>query len=308
MVMSLMTINSLLTPTASCPNPSSPNGPNRTVAFTTPEYNYASRLSLLLHQHNFIPLSCPTVIVGPTSSTKSSLLQQISLLHRFSAIAFTSRSGISAFFTALSESPSLPHSFFPAGEEFIIAALGKDAELLTPEIISKLSPNSNRVRIVLPSNPTPSGLVDSLGPGLGRQILCPVPLVLGLKEPPVVPDFLRDLSSMGWVTVRVNAYETRWAGPKCAEKLIEVDNLDGLVFTSTSEVEGLLKSLKEYGLDWDGMRRRWPGLIVAAHGPVTASGAEKLGVRVDVVSSKFSSFEGVVEVLDNNIWRNSNIY
>uniref|UniRef100_A0A803NCD8 Tetrapyrrole biosynthesis uroporphyrinogen III synthase domain-containing protein n=3 Tax=Chenopodium quinoa TaxID=63459 RepID=A0A803NCD8_CHEQI len=80
---------------------------------------------------------------------------------------------------------------------------------------------------------------------------------------------------MGWVPSRVNAYETRWAGPKCVEKLVEVDELDGLVFTSTAEVEGLLKSLSEYGLDWEGVRKRWPGLVVAAHGPVTASGAER---------------------------------
>lgn len=125
---------------------------------------------------------------------------------------------------------------------------------------------------------------------------------MDLQEPPVVPNFLRDLGSKGWVTVRVNAYETRWAGPKCAEKLLEVGDLDGLVLTSTAEVEGLLKSLREYGLDWEEIRKRWPGLVVAAHGPVTASGAERLGVRVDVVSSKFSSFEGVVEALDY-IWR-----
>ncbi|KMT08683.1 hypothetical protein BVRB_6g139570 [Beta vulgaris subsp. vulgaris] len=248
----------------------------RTVAFTTPEKNYSSRLSLLLERHNFIPLSCPTIIVGPTSSTTLSLLHHISHLNHFSAIAFTSRSGISAFFSALSQSPPL------SDHQLTLAALGKDADLLTPQFISMLSSNSDRVKIVLPSNPTPSGLVHSLGPGLGRKVLCPVPLVLGLNEPPVVPDFLRELGSMGWVAVRVDAYETSWAGPDCAEKLVNAQNLDGLVFTSTAEVEGLLKSLREYGLDWEDMRKRWPRLVVAAHGPVTASGAERLGVRVDV--------------------------
>ncbi|XP_021722352.1 uncharacterized protein LOC110689808 [Chenopodium quinoa] len=284
----LITINSQLTPT-------------RTVAFTTPENNYASRLALLLHRHNFTPLSCPTVIVGPTTATTTSLRHHISL--HFSAVTFTSRAGITAFFTALSHSPPP----LPADQDFIISALGKDAELLTPDFISSLSPNSDNIRIILPSNPTPSGLVDSLGPGLGRKVLCPVPLVLGLEEPTVVPDFIRDLGLMGWVPSRVNAYETRWAGPKCVKKLVELDELDGLVFTSTAEVEGLLKSLREYGLDWEGMRKRWPGLVVAAHGPVTASGAERLGVRVDVVSSNFSSFEGVVQALDH-IWGNSDSF
>ncbi|XP_057528104.1 uncharacterized protein LOC130806893 [Amaranthus tricolor] len=291
-----MTINSLLTTT-------SLSLPRRTIAFTTPENNYASRLSLLLHNHNFIPLSCPTIVVGPTSATKSSLLLHISNLQHFSAVAFTSRAGISAFFSAINESlPLSPSSY--SEEELLLCALGKDAELLTPECISKLPMKSNRVRIVIPSNPIPSGLVESLGHGFGRRVLCPVPIVLGLKEPPVVPDFLRELSSMGWIAVRVDAYETRWAGPNCVEKLLEVSDLDGLVFTSTAEVEGLLKSLKEFGLDWDEMRKRWPRLVVAAHGPVTASGAERLGVRVDVVSSRFSCFDGVVEVL-THVWKES---
>lgn len=132
-------------------------------------------------------------------------------------------------------------------------------------------------------------------------MLCPVPLVLGLEEPPVVPVFLSDLAKMGWTAVRVNGYETRWAGPRCAEEVVRKTEgecgLDALVFTSTAEVEGLLKSLKELGLNWDMMRMRCPRLLVAAHGPVTASGAKRLGVGIDVVSSRFDSFDGVVDAL-----------
>lgn len=135
--------------------------------------------------------------------------------------------------------------------------------------------------------------------------MCPVPVVLGLEEPRVVPEFLRELGRMGWEAVRVGAYETRWAGPKCAESLLNGGVVvHALVFTSTAEVEGLLKGLREIGLGWDGLRRMWPGLVVAAHGPVTAFGAERLGVKVDVVSSKFGSFDGVVDVLAHT-WENS---
>lgn len=155
---------------------------------------------------------------------------------------------------------------------------------------------------MVPQVSTPTGLVESLGLGKGRKVLCPVPLVLGLEEPPVVPKFLDDLAKKGWVAVRVNAYETRWAGPNCAEEVVrrsqEANGLDAIVFTSTGEVEGFLKSLRELGLEWEMMRRRCPRIVVAAHGPVTASGAERLGVGVDVVSSKFDSFDGVVDALD----------
>lgn len=287
------TINSLLTQNSPYPNPPLPT---RTVAFTTPE-NYATRLSLLIHRRNWNPLWCPSVIVEPTAATHNILIRHLARLDDFSAIAFTSRSGISAFASALSATSSPPLS----GEDFIVSALGKDAELLTREFLSRLNPNSDRVRVLVPPNATPSGLVESLGPGLDRNILCPVPLVVGLEEPPVVPDFLNELSSMGWVPVRAEAYETRWAGPKCAEKLAKTEHVDGVVFTSTAEVEGLLKGLREIGLDWEEMMKRWPKLVVAAHGPVTASGAERLGVRVDVVSSKFSSFDGVVEALAHTL-------
>jgi uroporphyrinogen-III synthase len=73
--------------------------------------------------------------------------------------------------------------------------------------------------------------------------------------------------------------------------------LDAMVFASSGEVEGLLKSLKELGWEWEMMRKRWPNLVVVAHGPVTAAGAESLGVNVNVVSERFDSFQGTVWML-----------
>ncbi|XP_055829741.1 uncharacterized protein LOC129899020 [Solanum dulcamara] len=134
-----------------------------------------------------------------------------------------------------------------------IAALGKDAELLDRDFIQKMCENPERIRILVPPIATPSGLVEALGLGLGRKVLCPVPLVIGLDEPPVVPKFLEDLSKRGWIPVRLDAYETRWAGAKCAVDVVrkseEECGFDAIVFTSTGEVEGLLKSLKEFDLD-----------------------------------------------------------
>lgn len=133
------------------------------------------------------------------------------------------------------------------------------------------------------------------------MVLCPVPRVVGLDEPQVVPDFLCDLRAAGWTPVRVDAYETRWAGPLCAEGIVkgsEEGGLDAVVFTSSAEVEGLLKSMEGFGLGFEGLRRWCPRLVVAAHGPITAAGAERLGVKVDVVSSRFDSFQGVVDVLN----------
>lgn len=278
----------------------------RAVAFTTPQ-NYAGRVSHLLQLKGWTPLWCPTLLVEPSPHTKASLQfflstsndNSISRLEDFSAIAFTSRTGILAFSETLigtTETPLLPH-----GESFTVSALGKDAELLDKEFLAKLCRDPRRIEVTVPPVATPTGLVESLGLGRGRRILCPVPLVVGIAEPPVVPNFLRDLASKDWVPVKVHAYETRWAGTGCAEALVRrmegEEGLDAIVFTSIGEVEGLLKSLREDGLDWGMVKRRCPGLVVAAHGPVTAAGAERLGITVDVVSSRFHSFDGVVESL-----------
>ncbi|KAF8406776.1 hypothetical protein HHK36_008868 [Tetracentron sinense] len=282
---------------------------NKRIAFTTP-LNYAGRLAHVLELKGSIPLWCPTVVVEPTPQTRASIQFYLSRpnlnnnnnkspLDDFSAIAFTSRTGISTFSEALIETQTQTPPLSQSGETFTISALGKDSELLNQGFISKLCDNPQRIRVLVPPIATPTGLVESLGTGLGRRVLCPVPLVVGLEEPPVVPKFLRDLTWKQWVPVRVSAYETQWAGPKCAEGLVRSEEgLDALVFTSTGEVEGLLKSLREIGFGgWGMVREKWPRLVVAAHGPVTAAGAERLGVAVDVVSSRFDSFDGVVEAL-----------
>ncbi|XP_077231919.1 uncharacterized protein LOC143865371 [Tasmannia lanceolata] len=277
------------------PNPNLTPLHQKRIAFTTP-LTYAPRLSHLLQLNGSTPLSYPTVIVGPTSQTKAILKPYLQTLEHFSSIAFTSRNGISAFSETLAETETPPLS--DTGEIFTISALGKDSELLNETFLSKLCKNPSRIRVLVPPIATPSGLVDSLGFGSGRSILCPVPLVVDLEEPPVIPDFLQYLGSKGWVPIRVSAYETRWAGPRCMEGLVGLEGvLDAIVFTSTAEVEGLLKGLRELGFGWEMVRERWPGLLVGAHGPVTASGAERFGVRVDVVSERFGSFDGVVEAL-----------
>ena len=116
----------------------------------------------------------------------------------------------------------------------------------------------------------------------------------------MVPDFLRELESSRWVPVRVGAYETRWTGRECAKEVaerVEKGEIEAIVFTSTAEVEGLLKSLREFGLDWREVKKKCPGLVAAAHGPVTAAGAKRLGVEIDLVGAKFESFDGIVNAL-----------
>ncbi|XP_057460611.1 uncharacterized protein LOC130751067 [Actinidia eriantha] len=298
-----MAMHNLKTPIPKAPNTT------RVIAFTTPE-NYAARVFHLLRLRGWIPLWCPSVSVATTPHTTASLLLHLSnpnpsaaqlkpSLNHFSAIAFTSRTGIAAFSEALDEIENPPLA--SSGEIFTVCALGKDSELLNEAFANRICENSDRIRVLVPPIATPAGMVEALGWGGGRRVLCPVPAVVDLEEPPVVPDFLRDLAAKGWVPVRVDGYETRWAAAECAAAVVargeEGEGLDAVVLTSTAEVEGLLKGLREWGWDWGRVKRRWPEMVVAAHGPVTAAGAERLGVGVDLVSSRFDSFGGVVDAL-----------
>lgn len=185
-----------------------------------------------------------------------------------------------------------PHLSQPIADGFFFAALGKDAELLLE--LDMVGDIRKHVTMVVPSVATPQALVEELGDGHGRSILCPVPSVEGLEEPSVVPDFLEALLARGWRPTRLNAYATRWVGEECARPLLPLQNLDALVFTSTAEVEGMLKSLKVLGIT---TVRSGTKPVIAAHGPVTAAGAARLGIQVDVVSKNFHSFNGIIDAL-----------
>lgn len=276
----------------------------RRVAFTTPQTGgggaYGGRLGALLRQRGAHPVPVPTIAVQPHDPDRLRPFLLPGALDPFAALAFTSRSGISAFARAL---PSSHHPLSDASFAlpFTVAALGSDADLLDRAFLSRLCGDDigTRVSVLVPDVATPAGLVEALGRGSGHRVLCPVPDVVGLREPPVVPNFLAGLEAAGWVPVRAPAYTTRWAGPGCAEALVDPDAAapDALVFTSTAEVEGLLKGLDAAGWSWERLTARWPGMVVAAHGPVTADGARRLGVQVDVVSARFSSFHGVLDAL-----------
>ncbi|KAJ1290232.1 hypothetical protein BS78_02G227100 [Paspalum vaginatum] len=281
----------------------------RRVAFTTPQTGgggaYGGRLGALLRQRCARPVPVPTIAVHPHDPDRLRPFLLPGALDPFAALAFTSRSGISAFARALPPSHHHHPPLSPGASAlpFTVAALGSDADLLDRAFLSRLcgggDVGARRVSVLVPDVPTPAGLVEALGRGSGRRVLCPVPDVVGLREPPVVPSFLAGLQAAGWVPVRAPAYTTRWAGPACADALVDPDAPapDAVVFTSTAEVEGLLKGLDAAGWSWERLTARWPSMVVAAHGPVTADGARRLGVQVHVVSAGFSSFHGVLDAL-----------
>ncbi|KAI5078143.1 hypothetical protein GOP47_0007967 [Adiantum capillus-veneris] len=275
------------------------------VAFTSPSL-YASRLQRLLLQEGAITLSCPSIFVEATPQNREALQNCLcrSSPLPFSGIAFTSRAGIKAVAEVLSrlfaeEDNGNPSASRVLEDGFFVSALGRDAELLLE--LDMFGASRECVRVIVPSIATPQAMVEEIGDGYGRRILCPVPHVEGLEEPPVVPEFLEALAARGWQPYRLDAYSTRWAGAECARPLLPLGKLDALIFTSTAEVEGFLKSLRALGIT----RIRTAGKpILAAHGPVTATGAARLGIEINVVSKDFSSFDGIMDELEL-YWRSS---
>ena len=271
------------------------------IGFTTPAH-YASRLQHLLHLEGAATVWAPSVSIQATDTSC-----QISSLFSSSSppagIAFTSRAGIQAIHEALRRNPSPPDipdgcHLAPHHARFFLAALGRDADLaLELDLFGVRS--SNKVKLIVPCEATPKAMVEELGFGNGRSVLCPVPSVQGgLEEPPVVPEFLAHLAQNAWFPLRMDAYVTTWIGGHCALPLLPLSSLDALVFTSTAEVEGLLKSLHTLNIPHVESSLNGPKPVIAAHGPVTAAGAARFGFRPHVVSRNSSSFHGIVDALD----------
>lgn len=209
-----------------------------------------------------------------------SLLQH---LEQYDYIAFSSRKAIEAFANRAENYPEVQKHFPKVG----FCAIGKDAEYLQERL--KVS------NAVHPSEASPKGIANELAklPGIAnRRIAVLTPRVEKVKEPDVVPDFLKQLKETGLQVTRINAYVTR---PVAMEKIEEAAGLitSGTVscvaFTSGTEIEGLLLGFKD--------RKLPEGIVVACFGPYTAAYAKKIGVRVDLVATDFSSFAGFIHAI-----------
>ncbi|KAG8076399.1 hypothetical protein GUJ93_ZPchr0006g41628 [Zizania palustris] len=100
-------------------------------AFTTPQTDaggggYGGRLQDILRQRGAHPLPVPTIAIRPQDPDRLRPFVLPGALDPFVALAFTSRSGISAFSRALQSSPAQhPLSDVAFALPFSVAALGR---------------------------------------------------------------------------------------------------------------------------------------------------------------------------------------
>jgi uroporphyrinogen-III synthase len=167
------------------------------------------------------------------------------------------------------------------------AAIGNDARLLEQ---AGLKPT------LVPPVPSPGGIVDELkrrGATSGTVIV-PAPDVVGMDEPAVVPDFIRDLEALGLKTKRVPAYVTARETQhlELGTRLLLEGKVDIIAFTSRGEIDSLLLHLGDRRGVLDGR------VAVACFGPITSGGAKLRNLKVDIVSEEFSRFEGFVSAME----------
>lgn len=276
------------------------------VAITAP-YPYLPRLAAQLHAVEARPICMSTVTTHLLQAGDRDALEDAILrLCDYDLIVFPSRNAVLSFANVL-------HSIAPDGDGSValrasgvkLAALGADAHAVRDCLQSTVD--------YLPPDATPQGLVDLLEEDLiweGRSVLVPVPIVSGIPEPPVIPDFLDALRSrIGCKVFPVAAYRTKSASRQSIDTEIELllrkRTISALVFSSTAEVIALKKIL---GDDLGEFLHRVNelDLVVAAHGPVTADGIkETLNLDKVVISEDASSFAGVVSVLGREYMRRS---
>ncbi|MDZ8050079.1 MAG: uroporphyrinogen-III synthase [Aulosira sp. ZfuVER01] len=250
------------------------------ILVTAPR-TYASRLSEEIIIKGGLPLLMPTIETTLLTdyAELDIVLKQI---NKFDWIAFTSRNGITAFFQRLNVL-GIPTS---ALENCQLCAIGKDAELLLSLC--------GRVNLI-PKESSPAGIVAELSqiPDISqKKVLVPVPLVVGIPEPNVVPDFIAGLQRLGIQVTRVPTYTTC-----CVDKeiyaveleLLRQGMIDVIAFSSTAEVESFLTMLES--------NSDYQHCIVACFGPYTATNAQKLGVNVSIVSNNYSSFAGFANAI-----------
>ncbi|HEY9729902.1 MAG TPA: uroporphyrinogen-III synthase [Chroococcales cyanobacterium] len=264
----------LLTPSTKLPLYS------KRIVITAPR-NYATRLSEQLVNKGGLPVLMPTIetcLLEDYTELDSALKR----IHEFHWIAFTSRNGIEAF----SHRMDVLNVSTSKLEKCQLCAIGKDSE--------RLSFLCGRVDLV-PTESSPQGIVAELSkiPDIdGKKILVPAPEVVGIPEPNVVPKFISDLKQLGMNVTRVSTYTTRGLDKSSYGvelNLIRQGAIDAIAFSSTAEVKSFLSMVNS--------KSDYEDCVVACFGPYTAANAEKLGLKVSIVSKDYSSFEGFADAI-----------
>ena len=256
------------------------------ILLTSPA-GYAGRLIKAFEELDggtlFHPVSMP-LIHTDVNIESDGFMSFINHLDDYDYIAFSSRKSIEAFALGLRQAGvTLPSR---AG----LCAIGMDNELLRGLLHAEPA--------FISAEPSPMGIVNHLHnlPVSGKRIAVLAPRVIGMEEPPIVPDFIHGLEQIGMLPERITAYETGAASESeqhVVARQIEQNEYDAVVFTSGTEI----KVFRQMAESHTGVVTE--NLKVICYGPYTARCAAEYGVKVDFTSPSFGSFQEFVAEICN---------
>jgi len=260
---------------------------NSTILVTAPS-NYASRFEQFIKKENGTPLIMSTIetICNPQSEKLDQLLKHPD---QYDYVVLPSRKAIQCFMEELKRNKV-------GGKRFTslkYCAIGKDIDYLKKQYDKEVA--------FIPEEPSPSGITESLSKikNIDQKTIAVIaPKVMGITEPNTIPRFLENLDTLGSNVIKVEGYITRATdSSKYPEKLKQIrqGEIDVIAFTSTAEIEALIKMLDE--VHWLNQN------TIACFGPYTAANAKELGVEVDFTGRNFHSFEEFVDGIKKFLYK-----
>jgi len=219
------------------------------------------------------PVLAPTIAIGPPDddAAATAVVLRVRL---YAWVVFTSRNGVDAFFDMLAEHGRDTRALGDAK----VAAIG-------PKTAAALAARGIRVDF-MPDEFVNEAVADGMlqRSGRGDRIL----LFRAQEARDVLPDTLR---AAGRTVDVVAAYKTRYVeDPDLRDK---AEGADIVTFTSSSTVHGFVHNVADAA---ELLARK----TVAAIGPITASTARNLGIRVDVVAEEFT-VDGLLHALETGV-------
>ena len=247
----------------------------KTILVTAPS-NYARRFANIIEEAGGNAILFPTIetILNPKTSAIDSIWQHAESIDW---LVLPSRKAMDAFFDRI-DSRSLNSI-----SRLKFCAIGND--------INYLKEKYNTIAAIEPKESGPNGIVEELAKQTniqGQNIVVVSPLVIGLKEPNVIPNFIRDLKSLKANVRKAEGYITQLSDSLNYLNEIELlksGKIDIIAFTSTAEIEALIKLTSLELIDKQ---------IVACFGPYTGNNAKKFGLHPEYIGQKYSSFEDFV--------------
>lgn len=217
-----------------------------------------------------VPVAFPVIAVAPVEDP-APLDAAIASLDAFQWVIFTSANGVEAFWERL-------------------AAGGKDGRALAGIKVAAIGPVTRQALLergvepcFVPQEYVAEAIVAGMGDVNGQRILLP--------RADIARQALADeLQKRGALPTELASYRTQAVRPAPAALAELRAGVDVVTFTSSSTVRSFVQILEQEDI------RLSSQTVIACIGPITATTACQLGLRVDLVAEEYTS-AGLVEAL-----------